>query len=107
MTYIIPNTQKWIVANFKETQVKNLYIGQEVIIMIDAFDKKEFKGKVTEISNATGAKYSLVPADNSTGNFVKIQQRIPIRIEFENLSSEDNMKLAAGMMAVVNAKVKK
>ena len=107
ITYIIPNTQKWIVANFKETQIKNIYIGQDVTITIDAFNNKKFKGKVTEISNATGAKYSLVPADNSTGNFVKIQQRIPVRIELEHLSSEDNMKLAAGMMAIVNAKIKK
>ena len=62
-------------------------------------------GKITAISGATGAKYSLVPTDNSAGNFVKIQQRIPVRIDFINLSEEDNDRLAAGMMVVVKAKL--
>ena len=54
---------------------------------------------------ATGSKYSLVPTDNSAGNFVKIQQRIPVRIDFTNLSKEDNERLAAGMMVVVKARL--
>ena len=79
ITYILPNTQKWIVANYKETQIENLHIGQEVSVTVDAISDKEFTGKVTSISGATGSKYSLVPTDNSAGNFVKIQQRIPVR----------------------------
>ena len=67
---------------------------------------KTFEGKITAISGATGSKYSLVPTDNSAGNFVKIQQRIPIRIDFIGLSDEDNAKLAAGMMAIVKAELK-
>ena len=67
---------------------------------------QKFTGKVTAISAATGAKYSLVPTDNSAGNFVKIQQRVPVRIDFTNLSKEDNESLAAGMMAIVQAKIK-
>jgi len=62
-----------------------------------------FKGKITAISGATGSKYSLVPTDNSAGNFVKIQQRIPVRIDFEKMTKEDNERLAAGMMVVVKA----
>ena len=104
ITYILPNTQKWIVANYKETQIENLSIGQEVSVTVDAISDKEFKGKVTSISGATGSKYSLVPTDNSAGNFVKIQQRIPVRIDFTDLSKEDNERLAAGMMVVVKAK---
>ena len=104
ITYILPNTQKWIVANYKETQI-NLSIGQEVSVTVDAISDKEFKGKVTSISGATGSKYSLVPTDNSAGNFVKIQQRIPVRIDFTDLSKEDNERLAAGMMVVVKAKL--
>ena len=105
ITYILPDTQKWIVANYKETQIENLHIGQEVFVTVDAISDKEFKGKVTSRSGATGSKYSLVPTDNSAGNFVKIQQRIPVRIDFTDLSKEDNERLAAGMMVVVKAKL--
>ena len=91
--------------NYKETQIENLHIGQEVFVTVDAISDKEFKGKVTSISGATGSKYSLVPTDNSAGNFVKIQQRIPVRIDFTDLSKEDNERLAAGMMVVVKAKL--
>ena len=77
----------------------------EQIVTVDAISDKEFKGKVTSISGATGSKYSLVPTDNSAGNFVKIQQRIPVRIDFTDLSNEDNERLAAGMMVVVKAKL--
>lgn len=94
-----------MIANYKETQVENLAIGQEVRIKVDAVSNKEFTGKITAISGATGAKYSLVPTDNSAGNFVKIQQRIPVRIDFINLSEEDNDRLAAGMMVVVKTKL--
>ena len=85
--------------------MENLAVGQEVKIQVDAISDKEFTGKITAISGATGAKYSLVPTDNSAGNFVKIQQRIPVRIDFVNLSKEDNERLAAGMMVVVKAKL--
>ena len=107
ITYILPDTQKWIIANYKETQIENLHLGQEVAITVDAISGKEFKGKITAISGATGSKYSLVPTDNSAGNFVKIQQRIPVRIDFTDLSKEDNSSLAAGMMVIVKAKTKK
>lgn len=105
ITNIIPNTQKWIIANYKETQVENLHVGQEVVIRIDAFSKREFTGTITAISEATGARYSMIPTDNSAGNFVKIQQRIPVRIDFTNLTPEDNRILRAGMMAEVSAKL--
>lgn len=101
ITNILPDEQKWIIANYKETQIKHLDVGQCVRITVDAWPDKVFEGRITHISAATGAKYSMVPTDNSAGNFVKIQQRIPVRIDFERLSKEDNRKLAAGMMAVV------
>ncbi len=103
ITYIIPNNQKWVIANYKETQVENLHVGQKVRMTVDALDNKVFEGTVTAISGATGSKYSLVPTDNSAGNFVKIQQRVPVRIDFSNLSAEDNNRLATGMMVVVKA----
>ena len=106
ITYIVPDNQKWVVANYKETQIENLYVGQKVRMTVDAMNGKEFEGTITAISAATGAKYSLVPTDNSAGNFVKIQQRVPVRIDFTNLSKEDNARLAAGMMVVVKAERK-
>lgn len=106
ITYILPNAQKWVIANYKETQVENLYVGQKVRISVDAMSNKEFEGTITAISGATGSKYSLVPTDNSAGNFVKIQQRVPVRIDFNHLSKEDNARLAAGMMVIVKAERK-
>lgn len=106
ITYIIPDSQKWVIANYKETQIENLFVGQKVRMTVDALDDREFEGTVTAISGATGSKFSLVPTDNSAGNFVKIQQRVPVRIDFEGLSKEDNNRLAAGMMVVVKAERK-
>lgn len=80
VTTLIPDTRKWIVANFKETQMARIRVGQPVTISIDALPDRRFRGTVTAISAATGSKYSMVPTDNSAGNFVKIQQRIPVRI---------------------------
>lgn len=106
LTTLIPDSRKWIVANFKETQMANIHKGQAVEIAIDAMPDKQFKGTVTAISSATGSKYSLVPTDNSAGNFVKIQQRIPERIDFSNdLTKEDNRQLAAGMMGEVRVSI--
>ena len=106
ITYIIPDNQKWVIANYKETQIENLHVGQKVRMTVDALNNEVFEGTVTAISGATGAKYSLVPTDNSAGNFVKIQQRVPVRIDFTNISKEDNDRLAAGMMVVVKVEGK-
>lgn len=103
LTIIIPDTRKWVVANYKETQISSLAVGQEVEVTVDAFAGKTFKGRITAISSATDSKYSMVPTDNSAGNFVKIQQRVPVRIELTDISDEDNARLAAGMMCVVKA----
>jgi membrane fusion protein (multidrug efflux system) len=106
ITYIIPDNQKWVIANYKETQIENLHVGQKVRMTVDALNNEVFEGTVTAISGATGAKYSLVPTDNSAGNFVKIHQRVPVRIDFTNISKEDNDRLAAGMMVVVKVERK-
>lgn len=106
ITYIIPDNQKWVIANYKETQIENLHVGQKVRMTVDALNNEVFEGTVTAISGATGAKYSLVPTDNSAGNFVKIQQRVPVRIDFTNISKKDNDRLAAGMMVVVKVERK-
>lgn len=103
ITYLVRNTDKWVTANYREKQISGIYIGQDVRIKVDAMPGKVFRGKVTAISGATGSKYSLVPTDNSAGNFVKVQQRIPVRIEFCDISEEDMSVMRAGMMAVTEA----
>lgn len=106
ITTLVPDTRKWIVANFKETQMARIHKGQKVEICIDALPDKHFNGTVTAISSATGSKYSMIPTDNSAGNFVKIQQRIPVRIDFDgNFSAEDNRRMAAGMMCEIKVDV--
>ena len=105
LTTIIPSTNKWIVANFKETQMARITKGQTVEVKIDAIPGKTFTGKVSDISQATGSKYAIIPTDNASGNFVKIQQRVPVRIDLENLTEEDNHRMAAGMMCEVKVKV--
>lgn len=103
ISYFVRNTDKWVTANYKETQIRHIYIGQEVRIKVDALPGRIFHGRVTAISEATGSKYSLVPTDNSAGNFVKVQQRIPVRIDLEEISPEDMAHLRAGMMVETEA----
>lgn len=101
--YLVDSKIKWIVANFKETQLTKMEIGQAVKIEVDAFPGTTFKGKVDAFSPATGARFSLLPPDNATGNFVKTVQRLPVKITFtENNKAEDLQKLRSGMNAVVD-----
>ncbi|MDA8693441.1 HlyD family secretion protein [Saprospiraceae bacterium] len=86
----------WIVANFKETQLSKIEVGEPLDITVDSYPDKIFKGKVTSLSPATGAKFSLLPPDNATGNFVKVVQRVPVKIEFtEEIPKEYHLE--AGM----------
>lgn len=105
LTAIVPSTPKWVVANFKETQLARIHEGQEAEVKIDALPGRTFHGRVGNISPATGSKFSVIPTDNSTGNFVKIQQRIPVRIQLEGVSEEENRRMAAGMMCEVKVDV--
>lgn len=100
---IVLNEKLWVSANFKETQIRKIKTGQQVFITIDALDGKQFKGKVTGFSPATGAKFSMVEPDNSTGNFVKITQRIPVKIEFETAAT-DLAEVKPGMNVTVEVK---
>ena len=103
ITYLVRNTDKWVTANYREKQISGIFIGQDVRIKVDAIPGRVFMGRVTAISEATGSKYSLVPTDNSAGNFVKVQQRIPVRIEFTGVTGEDMAQMRAGMMVVTEA----
>jgi membrane fusion protein (multidrug efflux system) len=97
---IVNDEQKWIIANYRETQRKHIHIGSKVDIHIDAFPDYTFEGEVSAISNATGSQYSLIAQDNSSGNFVKVEQRIPVKIMFtQNNDSELLSQLGAGLNA--------
>ena len=93
---------KWIVANVKETQLESYTIGKEVTVTIDAIPNREFKGVVESISPATGTRYSMIPPNNATGNFVRITQRVPVRIKLTNIDDVKD-RLRGGMNAYVSS----
>jgi membrane fusion protein (multidrug efflux system) len=101
---IVNDENFWLVANFKETQLEKMKEGQEVDIVLDGYPDVNIKGKVGAFSQATGAKFSLLPPDNATGNFVKVTQRIPVKIDLINVQQYKNI-LRAGLSADVEVKV--
>lgn len=96
----------WIEANFKENQVGLMKIGQDVEIKVDAYPKKKFKGKIESIQMASGAKASLFPPENAVGSFVKIVQRIPVKIVFSEEINKDEYNIIAGMSVEPKVRVK-
>lgn len=94
----------WITANFKETQLEHIKIGSEVEIKLDSYPGLKLKGKVESYGGATGAKFALLPPDNSTGNFIKITQRFPLRISIENFPKEKATEIFPGLSAFVKVK---
>lgn len=94
---IVRSMKIWVVANFKETQINKMADGQKVIVNADAFPNHDFEAILSSFSPATGAKFSLLPPDNASGNFVKVVQRLPVKIEFSNPSDSLLSKLRPGM----------
>ena len=94
---IVHNSNIWVVANFKETQYSKMVIGQKVSVSVDAFPKHDFEAVLSSFSPATGAKFSLLPPDNASGNFVKVVQRLPVKIEFTNMQDTLLKRLRPGM----------
>lgn len=94
----------WVTANFKETQITDMRPGQPVSIEIDAYPNREFKGHVDSIQAGSGTAFSLLPAENATGNYVKVVQRVPVKIEIDNPPSD--VTLGPGMSVVPEVKVR-
>ncbi len=94
---IVHSNNIWVVANFKETQLSKMAVGQKVVIHADAFPSHDFNGVVSSFSPATGAKFSLLPPDNASGNFVKVVQRVPVKILFTEKSDSLLQRLRPGM----------
>ena len=93
--------QLWIIANLKETQMNHVRVGQSVTFKVDALDGAQLTGQVERISPATGSEFSVLPADNATGNYVKIAQRIPVRIRID-AGQARAQRLAPGMSVIVS-----
>lgn len=91
--YIINNSNAWIIANFKETQLNKMVIGQKVTIKVDAYPDYDFEGSITSFSPATGSRFSILPPDNATGNFVKTIQRLPVKISLNTSNDVEKIKL--------------
>lgn len=93
---LVDDANVWVVANFKETQIGKMKVGQKVTIHVDAYPGKDFEGTIESFAGATGAKFSLLPPDNSTGNFVKVVQRVPTKILITDKATAE-MPMRAGM----------
>ena len=102
---IVPD-EVWVVANFKESQLKNMKLNQEVDIRVDTYPDKAFKGKVESFQRISGAKSSLFPPENAVGSFVKIVQRIPVKITFEEPIDASKYTIVSGMSVVPKVRVK-
>ena len=97
----------WVEANFKETQIAHLHPGQKASLTVDAIPGKTFTGKVVSIAPASGRQFALLPADNATGNFTKIVQRLPVRIEFDPESVKGyEQRIVPGLSVVANIRVR-
>jgi membrane fusion protein, multidrug efflux system len=115
-SYVAPGTQlmaivpdrMWVTANFKETQLEHMTIGQAVTIEVDAFPGVEFKGRVDSIQRGAGQAFAVLPAQNATGNYVKVVQRVPVRIEFDRRNGPDPLRypIGPGMSVVPTVKVR-
>jgi len=99
---IVHSGQVWVVANFKETQLNKMIVGQKVIIHADVFPNHAFEATLASFSPATGSTFALLPADNASGNFVKVVQRVPVRIEFANGNDSLINKLRPGMSVMAD-----
>ncbi|MCG9793645.1 HlyD family secretion protein [Flavobacterium algicola] len=91
--YIINNSEAWVIANFKETQLNKMVSGQKVTLKVDAYPDYEFSGTLTSFSPATGSRFSILPPDNATGNFVKTIQRLPVKISIDKDNDAEKIKL--------------
>jgi membrane fusion protein (multidrug efflux system) len=99
---LVPDAQVWITANFKETQIEHMQAGQAVKVSLDAYPDDVFSGFIDSLAPASGSKFSLLPAENATGNFTKIVQRIPVRIRLERDQPSSAIgRILPGLSAVV------
>ena len=96
---------RWVAANFRETQLTNIKVGDPAEIRLDVYPGQVIKGRVLEIAPASGSQFALLPPDNATGNFTKVVQRVPVKIALDDSSLTS--RLRPGLSAVVTVRTKK
>jgi len=101
---LVSSARTWVVANFKETQLENMKVGQPVKLEVDAYPNEDFDGHIESLSAATGARFALLPPDNSTGNFVKVTQRVPVKIVLNKEDPEHPLRTGMSVNAIVAVK---
>ena len=94
---VVDSGEVWVTANYRETQLPHIAVGADVEMTVDAVPDVTYHGVVESVSDATGAAFSLIPQDNATGNFVKVEQRVPVRIRLEGNDAEAMSQLRAGL----------
>jgi membrane fusion protein (multidrug efflux system) len=102
---LITTENSWVEANLKETDLTHVKVGQEAVITVDAYPGREFRAKVVSISPATGAEFAVLPPQNATGNWVKVVQRLPVKLELQDFADDDS-PLRAGMTVAVTIDTK-
>jgi membrane fusion protein (multidrug efflux system) len=101
---LVASDQTWVIANFKETQLEDMRVNQPVTVEVDAYPNEEFQGHIESLSAATGARFALLPPDNASGNFVKVTQRVPVKIALDKVDPQHPLR--AGMSVTATVKVK-
>lgn len=101
---LVASGNTWIIANFKETQLENMREGQKVAVEVDAYPNEEFEGHIQSLSAATGARFALLPPDNASGNFVKVTQRVPVKIVLDKVDPQHPLRAGMSVTATVAVK---
>jgi membrane fusion protein (multidrug efflux system) len=102
---LVPSSGRWVTANFKETQLAEMRVGQSAEIEVDVYSGAKVQGEVESLSGATGARFAMFPPDNATGNFTKVVQRVPVRIRIREVAN--GIELRPGLSAVVTVDTRK
>ncbi|WP_240935445.1 HlyD family secretion protein [Hymenobacter sp. HDW8] len=101
---LVASGNTWVIANFKETQLENMREGQKVAVEVDAYPSEEFEGHIQSLSAATGARFALLPPDNASGNFVKVTQRVPVKIVLDKVDPQHPLRAGMSVTATVETK---
>ena len=105
--FMLADPQVWVTANYKETQLSHVRAGQPVTIWVDAYPHLKWHGHVDSIQAGSGSRFSILPAENATGNYVKVVQRVPVKILFdEPVNTNNAVLLSAGLSVIPHVKIR-
>lgn len=104
--FMLVEPDVWVTANFKETQLKRMRANQPVMIEVDAYPGRKFRAHVDSIQDGSGSRFSVLPAENATGNFVKVVQRVPVKIVFDDARQQGAWGLAPGLSVIPRVRIR-